>query len=120
MFSIVSSFAFKVHDSRHTHPPVHPQVCNILVQFVSPWGMKHPFSRFLHNLVVTYLLSEAHSGYDLPWMSHRVFPGIFGGAPRHNAHHNLANCYYQQFFCCIDDLIGATKKAPWISKDTAM
>ena len=38
---------------------------------MSPWGKKHALSRFAHNLVVTWLLSESHSGYDLPWMSHR-------------------------------------------------
>ena len=45
---------------------------NIMVQKVSPFGgAKHVMSRLLHNLSVTYLLSEAHSGYrDLPWMSH--------------------------------------------------
>ena len=48
---------------------------NIGVQHISPWGFKHPLSRAVHNCLVTYLLSEAHSGYDLPFMSHRLFPG---------------------------------------------
>ena len=49
---------------------------NIFVQNISPWGFgaKHPLSRVAHNLMVTYLLSEAHSGYDLPFQSHRIFP----------------------------------------------
>ena len=36
---------------------------NIFVQNISPWGFgaKHPLSRVAHNLMVTYLLSEAHS-----------------------------------------------------------
>ena len=41
----------------------------------------------LHNLVVTRLLAEAHSGYDLPWMTHRAWPRVFGGAKAHDAHH---------------------------------
>lgn len=83
---------------------------NILVQFVTPWGSgKHPLSRFLHNLIVTWLLCEAHSGYDLPWMSHRVFPGICGGAPRHQIHHTKGVVYYQQFFCWIDDCFGTVE-----------
>ena len=53
----------------------------------SPWGYKDPLSRALHNLMVTYLLTEAHSGYDLPFMSHRLFPGVFGGPVAHEQHH---------------------------------
>ena len=44
---------------------------NVLVQQISPFGgfrHKHFLSRLAHNLVVTYLLTEAHSGYDLPFM----------------------------------------------------
>ena len=81
---------------------------NILVQNISPWGFKHPLSRALHNLMVTYLLTEAHSGYDLPFMSHRLFPRVFGGAPRHELHHQHGNVYFHQFFMWIDDLAGFT------------
>ena len=61
--------------------------CNVLVQRAPSviWvgsgfalAPKHPLSRVLHNLVVTYLLAEAHSGYDLPWMTHRAWPRVFG------------------------------------------
>ena len=81
---------------------------NILVQNLSPWGIgdKHPLSRVLHNLLVTYLLSEAHSGYDLPFQSHRLFPSIFGGAPRHEEHHQRGNVCFHQFFKYIDDWRG--------------
>jgi len=83
---------------------------NIMVQQISPFGgPKHVMSRLLHNLGVTYLLSESHSGYrDLPWMSHNLFPEIFGGAPRHEAHHHNGRIYYQQFFKYIDDFFGFT------------
>ncbi len=84
---------------------------NIMVQKVSPFGgAKHVMSRLLHNLSVTYLLSEAHSGYrDLPWMSHNIFPEILGGAPRHEAHHHNGRVYYQQYFKYIDDFFGFTE-----------
>jgi sterol desaturase/sphingolipid hydroxylase (fatty acid hydroxylase superfamily) len=72
----------------------------------SPWGYKHPLSRALHNLMVIYLLCEAHSGYDLPFMSHRLFPGVFGGPVRHEEHHQRNDCYYHQFFCYLDDAFG--------------
>jgi len=82
---------------------------NIAVQFMSPWGAKHALSRFVHNLAVTWLLCESHSGYDLPFMSHRLFPGVIGGAPRHNDHHNRGNVFYQQFFVYLDDTVLAPR-----------
>merc|ERR1740130_2672566 len=65
---------------------------NIMVQKISPFGgAKHVMSRLIHNLSVTYLLSEAHSGYStLELMSHNIYPEIFGGSPRHETHHNNA------------------------------
>lgn len=75
-------------------------VVNVLVQQVTPFGplgAKHPLSRLLHNVLVTYLLCESHSGYaDLPFMMHRLWPGLFGGAPRHEGHHHDGRVSYQQ------------------------
>jgi hypothetical protein len=81
---------------------------NILVQQISPFGgPKHVLSRLIHNLSVTYLLSEAHSGYSsLELMSHNIYPEIFGGAPRHETHHHNGRVYYQQYFKYIDDFFG--------------
>jgi sterol desaturase/sphingolipid hydroxylase (fatty acid hydroxylase superfamily) len=84
---------------------------NIVVQQITPFGAaKHVLSRLLHNLSVTYLLTEAHSGYDLPWMSHNVFPEIFGGSQRHEKHHANGKVYYQQYFKYIDDAFGFTEE----------
>lgn len=86
---------------------------NVLVQQISPFGgfgHKHFLSRLAHNLVVTYLLTEAHSGYDLPWMSHRIFPEVLGGSPRHEQHHHDGRVYYQQYFKYLDDFFGFTKE----------
>jgi sterol desaturase/sphingolipid hydroxylase (fatty acid hydroxylase superfamily) len=80
---------------------------NICVQNMSPWGFKHPLSRALHNLIVTYLLCESHSGYDLPFQSHRVCPALFGGSPRHELHHARGDVCFHQFFKWIDDLRGS-------------
>jgi sterol desaturase/sphingolipid hydroxylase (fatty acid hydroxylase superfamily) len=86
-------------------------VVNILVQHISPFGgPKHVFSRLLHNLTVTFLLSEAHSGYNLPWMSHNIYPEIFGGSPRHERHHANGKVYYQQYFKYLDDFLGLTEE----------
>jgi hypothetical protein len=81
---------------------------NIVVQQISPFGgPKHVLSRLIHNLSVTYLLSEAHSGYSsLELMSHNIYPEIFGGAPRHETHHHNGRVYYQQYFKYIDDFFG--------------
>mmetsp|Transcript_30600 Transcript_30600/g.62459 ORF Transcript_30600/g.62459 Transcript_30600/m.62459 type:complete len:284 (-) Transcript_30600:273-1124(-) len=84
---------------------------NIVVQQISPFGgfgHKHFMTRVLHNLLVTYLLSEAHSGYDLPWMSHRILPEFLGGAPRHERHHHDGRVYYHQYFKYLDDFFGST------------
>jgi len=80
---------------------------NIVVQNLPLLGVgKHKLSRLLHNVVVTYLLTEAHAGLDLPWGSHRLCPGVLGGAPRHEAHHHLHRCCFHQFFTYLDDLLG--------------
>jgi len=80
---------------------------NIFVQNLPLLGEpKHKLSRLVHNVVVTYLLTEAHAGLDLPWSSHRVFPELFGGALRHEVHHRLHKCCFHQFFKYLDDLLG--------------
>ncbi|CAK9026205.1 Cholesterol 25-hydroxylase (Cholesterol 25-monooxygenase) [Durusdinium trenchii] len=81
---------------------------NILVQNLPLFAglPKHKMSRLLHNILVTYLLSEAHSGLDLPWSTHRLCPKILGGAYRHEFHHHRRDCCFHQFFCYLDDLLG--------------
>lgn len=92
--------------------PILAQVfINICVQHISPWGFKHPLSRALHNMLVIYLLCESHSGYDLPFMSHRIFPGVFGGPVRHEQHHRQGNVYFHQFFTWADGPLGHTPTA---------
>ena len=87
---------------------------NIAVQAapIYPWGYKHPLSRALHNLMVVYLLCEAHSGYDLPFMSHRLLPGVLGGPVRHEAHHRHGGVCFHQFFTYIDDACGFAPPEP--------
>mmetsp|Transcript_118123 Transcript_118123/g.368000 ORF Transcript_118123/g.368000 Transcript_118123/m.368000 type:complete len:337 (+) Transcript_118123:20-1030(+) len=79
---------------------------NIVVQNIGLFGApKHKLSRFLHNVVVTGLLVESHAGYDAFWSSHRLYPGVFGGALRHLEHHTKGKRFYQQFFCYLDDMV---------------
>ncbi|KAJ1618571.1 hypothetical protein T492DRAFT_1091589 [Pavlovales sp. CCMP2436] len=79
---------------------------NVLVQNLSPWPTKHSLSRFVHNLLITYMLTEIHAGYDGPWCMHRVWPWLFGGAARHEVHHRNGDVYYAEFFKGLDDLFG--------------
>mmetsp|Transcript_49106 Transcript_49106/g.129827 ORF Transcript_49106/g.129827 Transcript_49106/m.129827 type:complete len:354 (+) Transcript_49106:72-1133(+) len=79
---------------------------NIVVQNIPIFGTpKHKLSRFLHNIVVTGLLVESHAGYDGFWSTHRLYPGVMGGAKRHVEHHTKGKSYYQQFFCYLDDFV---------------
>ena len=82
---------------------------NIFVQHISPFGgPKHALSRIIHNILVTYMLSESHSGYNFSWMSHNIWPEFLGGSPRHERHHKDGRVYYQQFFTYMDDALGFT------------
>lgn len=65
----------------------------------------HPLARAVHDVTITYMLTETHSGYDMPWMLHNLVPcGILGGSPRHEMHHRSGMHYFQQFYtyatCC--------------------
>ena len=87
---------------------------NICVQNISGlvlpfYGPKHDLCRFAHNIVITFLLTESHSGYDAPWSLHNLFPGgrrVYGGAWAHEKHHSRGDVHFQQFFCYLDWLGG--------------
>ncbi|CAD7939019.1 unnamed protein product [Amoebophrya sp. A120] len=64
---------------------------------------KHDFTRLLHNVLITFLLTESHSGLDAPFSLHRVLgKKFYGGAWNHDAHHAGGNRHLQQFFCYLD------------------
>lgn len=69
---------------------------NILVQRRTLWGQtKSRLARALHNLVVTWMLTEAHTSAATPAVARRLFNGV----QRHGAHHRGAPyfqvCYYR-------------------------
>ena len=86
-------------------------LCNVLVQRRSlplfSGAPKHDLSRCLHNVVVTYMLVEIHSGYDAPWCMHNVAPGLFGGAKAHEHHHKHGTACFHEFLRWIDVLLGS-------------
>lgn len=85
-----------------THSPVDAilqVLVNILVQRHTPWGQaKSRLARALHNVVVTWMLTESHTASPTPSIARRFFVGV----RRHRAHH-LGAPYYQQFFGYLDD-----------------
>lgn len=85
---------------------------NILVQNISIfYPKKHIVSRLLHNILITYMLTEIHAGYDGPWCLHNLFPSLIGGAACHEVHHHSGKGNYQQFFYYLDYIMG-TYRAP--------
>jgi sterol desaturase/sphingolipid hydroxylase (fatty acid hydroxylase superfamily) len=67
----------------------------------------HPLARSLYNVVITFLLTELHSGFDFPWSPQNVVPfGIATGSRRHHYHHRNGRHYYQKFFFTLDRAFG--------------
>jgi sterol desaturase/sphingolipid hydroxylase (fatty acid hydroxylase superfamily) len=71
----------------------------------------HPISRSIYNVIIVFLLTELHSGYDLPWTPQNVIPfNIASGSRRHHYHHRFGTHYYQKFFFTFDRLFGLFQK----------
>ena len=71
----------------------------------------HPISRSLYNLIITFLLTELHCGFDFPWTPQNVVPfGLATGSRRHHFHHRNGKHYYQKFFFHVDRLFGFFQK----------
>jgi cholesterol 25-hydroxylase len=76
---------------------------NIAVQRTTPWGAaKSRTARALHNVAVVWMLTEAHSAADEPWVWRRWFVGV-----REHRHHHAGGAVrtrHQQFFGYLDDM----------------
>lgn len=81
---------------------------NIVVQRCTPWGVvKSRVARVLHNVVVTWMLTESHTSSPYPYIWRRWFVGV----REHRLHHmgsSLSIPYgkyhrHQQFFGHLDD-----------------
>lgn len=67
----------------------------------------HPLSRAVYNIIVIYLITEAHCGYDFPWMLHNIVPShAVAGPVLHDLHHTNGNCNFQKFFTYLDYMNG--------------
>jgi hypothetical protein len=72
---------------------------NIAVQRRTIWGVKSRLARAMHNIVVTWMLTESHTA--APTM--KFFRRCCAGVQRHRAHHMQSAPYFQQFFGYLDD-----------------
>ena len=71
----------------------------------------HPVSRTLYNIIITFMLTELHSGFAFPWTPQFVVPfGLATGSKGHHYHHRNGKHYYQKFFCHVDKLFGFVQK----------
>lgn len=71
----------------------------------------HPFARSIYNIIITFLLTELHSGFDFPWTPQNVVPfGLATGSRRHHYHHRVGKHYYQKFFYHVDRFFGTYQK----------
>jgi sterol desaturase/sphingolipid hydroxylase (fatty acid hydroxylase superfamily) len=78
--------------------------CSVLALKVA---QAHPLTRSVYNLVAIYLITEAHCGFDCPWMLHRVVPmQVVAGPRRHDLHHRQGNVNFQKFFTYFDFACG--------------
>lgn len=126
-----------IHQSHHTHTTVcvdsvlHHSFLdgllqvgtNVIVQrynyftvFVPGYMCAVPktrLARLLHNLLVTWMLTESHA--NVTTGTHvtifRRFPTLFAGIQRHRTHHQNPRRYYQQFFGYLDDLLERVRSA---------
>lgn len=80
-------------------------LCNILVQERNVWNGSHKtlLARLLHNVVVTWMLTESHAACPSPSFWRRWCKGV----RLHRSHHlgtkNKKYPRYQQFFGYLDD-----------------
>lgn len=72
----------------------------------------HPLTEMTFFIVNIWLSVEDHSGYDLPWSTHRLVPfGLYGGAPHHDLHHLKFKFNYAPYFTHWDRLFGTLSHA---------
>ncbi|OCT71392.1 cholesterol 25-hydroxylase-like protein [Xenopus laevis] len=73
----------------------------------------HPMTEMVFFIVNIYLSVEDHSGYDLPWSSHKLVPfGLCGGPGHHDLHHQKFNYNYAPYFTHWDKLFNTLAKQP--------
>lgn len=85
---------------------------NIYAQRYTPWGIaKSRLARLLHNVIVTWMLTESHSSSSNLYCFRRWFVGVknhrlhhigYYGKQQRNRNHAFTLTHYQQFFGYLD------------------
>ncbi|XP_054839767.1 cholesterol 25-hydroxylase [Eublepharis macularius] len=72
----------------------------------------HPLTEMAFFVANIWLSVEDHSGYDLPWSTHRLVPfGLYGGSLHHDLHHLKFKFNYAPYFTHWDRLFGTLSPA---------
>eukprot|EP00122_Pirum_gemmata_P006378 Pgem_evm1s5830 len=111
----------KVHAVHHCNPHTHA-IETFRLTFIEQWidigcsilavnlSKSHLLSRVFYNVLIVYLLTELHSGYNFPFMISNIAPGGFvGGSLEHNEHHRTGKHYFGKYFTYLDYIMGSTK-----------
>ncbi|XP_053548877.1 cholesterol 25-hydroxylase-like protein [Bombina bombina] len=71
----------------------------------------HPMTEMGFFILNIYLSVEDHSGYDLPWSTHKIIPfGLCGGPGHHDLHHEKIFSNYAPYFTHWDKLFRTQAK----------
>lgn len=79
-------------------------ICSVLALNLTK---AHPLSRALYNVAAIWLITEAHCGFDFPWMLHNILPyGLMAGPVVHGLHHRVGRVNFQKYFTYLDYCFG--------------
>lgn len=115
-------FLYKIHAKHHRNPEVRAgeivrlsmaeEALEVGFSIIALNALGvHPFARSIYNIIITFLLTELHCGFDFPWTPQNVVPfGLSTGSRRHHYHHRHGRHYFQKFFFSLDRLFGFFQK----------
>nr|XP_039271223.1 cholesterol 25-hydroxylase-like protein 1, member 2 [Styela clava] len=73
---------------------------------------QHFLTTHVAILMNIYVSVEAHTGYDFPGSMASVSPfNLWGGAPKHDMHHQKPLTNFQPFFTYLDNIFGTSSDA---------
>ena len=70
----------------------------------------HYYSRTIYNMIAIWLIVEAHSGMNCPWMLQNILPYpvslVYAGPVVHDIHHRKGTVNFQKYFTYLDFFCG--------------
>ncbi|XP_071105349.1 cholesterol 25-hydroxylase-like protein 1, member 2 [Haliotis cracherodii] len=94
-----------------------------VTQYLHPWELvtvgfltttntwffnSHCLTTWSYMVFSVFISVEGHTGFDFPFTVNNFFPfDLFGGAPKHDMHHQKPLTNYQPFFNHFDRLFGS-------------